>query len=298
MKYNKPPFSINNQIAKLKNKGLVINDVKEAKNKLININYYRLSSYFHPFYKKNTKKFLKRTSFESILEAYEFDRILKLILFGCLEQVEIGLRSRLIHKYSMNKGTHWHLKSILFKKYEDYALFQKALFDILKENKNKVPFIKHYTSKYSSPEFPVNWMTLELLTFGQISRLYKSLNDDKVKKSIALDFGITELVLESWLHNCNYLRNICAHHFRLWDRELRIIPKNPKRIKFQFLSDTSTINHTKLYFSLSVIIYMLKVIDPHCTQIQGLKTHINNASTKFRQRMGFPHNFKNEILWK
>jgi len=298
MKYNKQPLSVNNQIAQLQNKGLTFNDLRIAKIKLKNVNFYRLSSYFHPFYQEGSKTFKQSATFESIIKLYEYDRLLRLKLFGCIEQIEIGIRARFVHKYSMQKGTHWHLKSSLFKKYEDFALFQKSLYDVVKANKNKVPFIKHYVSKYSDPEYPVNWMVLELFTFGQISRLYKAMKDDKVKKSIAQDFGITNSVLESWLHSCNYLRNICAHHFRLWNKELKITPKNPRRIKFPFLSDTSSINHSKLFFSLSIILYMLDVINPDCLQKQELQLHIANTNVEFRQMMGFPNNYKKEVLWK
>jgi len=297
MKYEKPALSFENQIVKLKSKGLTFKDVKKAKDNLKNINYYRLSSYFIPFYKLRTKKFRKNTTFQDILEVYIFDKNLRKIVFSCIEKIEISIRSRIVHKYSMNKGSHWHLKDTPFDKYENYVLFQKSINDAIVSNKNKVKFINHYLKKYTEPEFPSNWMILELLTFGQISRLYKSLRNDNIKKSIAKEFGITELVLESWLHCFNYIRNISAHHSRLWNKELRVTPKNPKRVKYQFLINSSTIRHNSIYFSLSVLLYTLKCIDNHSIQAKELIDFIDQTSKKNRVAMGFPDNYKDEPLW-
>jgi len=297
MIYDKPPYSINKQILKLKHKGLLFDDLKRAKKQLQNINFYRLSAYFYPFYKKHTKTFLDNTTFEKILDLYAFDQSLRQILFHCLGQIEIAIRARLVHKYSMNKGAHWHLKSNLFKNYSDFSLFQKSLHDIMKENKNKVAFIQHYVKRYSEPQYPANWMIIELLTFGQVSRLYKSLRNDKVKKSIATDFGLTELVFESWLHSCNYMRNICAHHHRLWNKKLRITPKNPKRLGFHFLSDTTSVSHDKLYFSISIILYLLNVIQPINNSKTELLQLIHSANVRIKEQMGFPQKYKSEMIW-
>lgn len=297
MKYNKPPLSINNQIVKLKSKGLNFLKLSSAKKFLTNINYYRLSSYFFPFYKKRSRKFKKSTTFSQISELYEFDNKLRSIIFESIQKIEISIRSRLINNYSIKYGSHWYTKLKLFKEYKDFTSFQSKALKAIDENGKKEKFITHYTSKYDEPSMPANWMIIELMTFGQLSQLYKSLRNDKTKKNIAKDFGVTELVLESWLHNINYTRNICAHHIRLWNRNLRITPKNPRRVNYQFLNNKTGFSHDKLYFTLSILIYLLKRIEVAGIQANMINEFIANCPESYRQNMGFPDNYKDEPLW-
>jgi len=297
MKYGKPPLSISKQLEKLLSKGLIVEDQSFAKKKLKSVNYYRLSAYFSPFYKRNTKQFKNNTVFKDISNLYDFDEDLRLIVFGCIQKIEIAIRSRIINSYSNNFNTHWFLNKRRFKTFESYLNFQKSALTIIEQNQKKEKFIEHYMLKYSEPLIPANWMIIEMLTLGQLSRLYKSLNNDKTKKSIADDFGITELVLESWLHNLNYIRNICAHHYRLWNRDLRITPKFPNRIKYQFLNVRDGFRHHKIYLSLSVILYLLDRIESSSQNKRNLIEFIDKVPTSYKNNMGFPSLYKNEDLW-
>ena len=49
MKYSKPPLSIADQIARLKQRGLKFNDEQKAAHYLSNISYYRLRAYTYPY---------------------------------------------------------------------------------------------------------------------------------------------------------------------------------------------------------------------------------------------------------
>ncbi len=297
MKYQKPPLSINNQIVRLKSKGLTIHELAKAKSTLRTVNYYRLSSYFIPFYKIRTSKFRKNTTFQQISELYDFDNQLRWILFGAIQKIEIGIRAQLINEYSNSYGSHWFSQVNLFKDFNDFSSFQSKAYKIIADNRNKEKFISHYMAKYNDPPIPANWMIVELLTFGQMSRLYKSLRDDRTKKDIATKFGVTEKVLESWLHNLNYIRNITAHHIRLWNRDLRITPMNPRRIRYQFLNSRGASSHQKLYFTLSVIIYLLKRFDPNCNIARQILDLFGNTTSTITNQMGFPQNYKIEPLW-
>ncbi len=297
MKYNKSPLSINKQLNKLVDKGLQINNTAQARKKLKNVNYYRLSSYFVPFYKIRSKKFKAHTIFEDILDLYEFDNELRKLVFSCIQTLEIAVRSRIINNYSCNFNAHWFENLKRFKSFDAYSNFQKSALKVVEENRSKEKFIGHYLNKYDDPILPSNWMVIEMLTLGQTSRLYKSLKDDRTKKSIAKDFGITEVVLESWLHNLNYIRNITAHHYRLWNRDLRITPKNPRRVRFQFLNVRTGFSHHKLYFSLSVMIYMINCVDANNQSKIELINYIDSLSSFYRNGMGFPTSYKIEPLW-
>ena len=55
MKYTKQPLSIEQQITKLKQRGLHIKDENSAANYLSNISYYRLRAYTFPFQDNNNE---------------------------------------------------------------------------------------------------------------------------------------------------------------------------------------------------------------------------------------------------
>ncbi|MBS0645580.1 MAG: Abi family protein, partial [Verrucomicrobia bacterium] len=103
MKYTKLPISIQNQVAKLRQRGLQFADEPKAANYLSNISYYRLRAYTYPF-QDNTDPnhpFIKPVSFEEIMRLYVFDRQLRLLLFNAIEKIEIALRTQIIHEYAM-----------------------------------------------------------------------------------------------------------------------------------------------------------------------------------------------------
>jgi len=297
MIYSKFPLSISKQLEKLLSKGLIIEDQSFAKKKLKSVNYYRLSAYFSPFYELKTKKFKNATTFKDVSNLYDFDEDLRLTIFGCVQKIEIAIRSRIINSYSNNFNAHWFLNKKRYKKFESYINFQKSALTIIEQNQKKEKFIEHYISKYNEPIIPVNWMVIEMLTLGQLSRLYKSLNDDRIKKGIADDFGITELVLESWLHNLNYIRNICAHHYRLWNRDLGITPKFPRRVKYPFLVQKRGFSHEKIYLTLSVIIYLLDRIELNSQKKSTLIKFIDELPPFYKDKMGLPGFYKSETLW-
>jgi abortive infection bacteriophage resistance protein len=103
MEYIKPHLSFNKQIELLLKRDLLIPNTEYAKNKLQHINYYRLSAYFIPFY-QSTNKFHLHTTFEDIIQIYEFDREIRLLLFNAIERVEVFLRSQIAYHFSDKLG--------------------------------------------------------------------------------------------------------------------------------------------------------------------------------------------------
>ena len=66
------------------------------------------------------------------------------------------------------------------------------------------------------------------MTFGTLSKFYSGLKSRKDRQVIAKSFGVKEIVLKSFARHANFLRNICAHHSRLWNRQFTITMKVPK----------------------------------------------------------------------
>ena len=111
MRYSKPALSIQDQIDRLKNRGLTIADEQKAILYLSNISYYRLRAYTHPF-QDNTDPnhpFTCQITFEEILSLYVFDRQFRLLVLDAIEKIEISFRTQVIYQWAMVYRSHWYL---------------------------------------------------------------------------------------------------------------------------------------------------------------------------------------------
>lgn len=92
-----------------------------------------------------------------------------------------------------------------------------------------------------------------------------------------------------------YVRNICAHHSRLWNKTFGITPMMPRRTTFPFVTlPTKGTQH--VYFVLCMILYLLNIINPSNT----FRNKINVLLEEYPNidAMGFPENRKEQPLWK
>jgi abortive infection bacteriophage resistance protein len=62
--------------------------------------------------------------------------------------------------------------------------------------------------------------------FNHLSRICTGLKKRADVNDIASYFALPPQTFCSWLHTMNYIRNICAHHARLWNRDMNIVPEN------------------------------------------------------------------------
>jgi len=297
MKYIKPPLTIAQQIQTLKERGLIIEDEDRAFRYLSFISLYRLRAYTYPFQDNSNPEhpFRKETTFDDILNTYLFDRKFRLLVFDAIERIEIALRTQIIYQYSIKYGGNWYENENLYRKPH---FFQKDISLIDKEliRSNEV-FIKHYKTKYSTPKRPPAWMTIETLSLGLLSKIYENLKISPEKKSIARNFNLSHpFVLESWMHSLSVIRNICAHHGRLWNRELPASMKLPKKTYDVWLKNTK-FPQGKLYLSLSSILYLLNTIIPRNHFKIKLKMLISQYPDIPLRQMGFPDNWEKEQLW-
>jgi abortive infection bacteriophage resistance protein len=297
MKFNKLPLTVDQQIELLKKRGLLFKDEKKAAHYLSNISYYRLRAYTYPFQNNQNPDhpFNTVVSFEDIIELYVFDRKLRLLLFDALEKVEISFRTKIIYQYSIVEGSHWHLKPEL---YRDTIRFVNHIDSLQKEiNRSNETFIGHYNNKYTHPSAPPCWMSLEVSSMGLLSKIFQNLQKGKEKETITSYFGINDIsILENWMHCFSNLRNICAHHGRVWNRRLTFI-KLPTNPAYLFISNRKVYTN-KLYATLCCIEYILKIISPNTTFTTRLKELMQNCPLKQEKEMGFPPDWKNELFWK
>ena len=136
-----------------------------------------------------------------------------------------------------------------------------------------------------------------ITSFGTLSILYENLLPGKIKRSIAAYFGLPDKVFASWLHSVVYVRNICAHHSRLWNKTLSIRPLMPRSPRNTFIKLPAS-GTPQVYFILSMIIYLLNTINPNHSIISRFNALLSRYPTIDVRAMGFPDDWKNESLWK
>lgn len=231
MKYNKQPISIIDQINILKKRGLTFDDEQKAENILENVSYFRLAGYWRTMEQDCTHHIFRPNSrFEDAVSRYRFDSELKTLVFAAIQKIEISVRTRIIHFFSMAHGAFWFLDDNMA---EDADLFEANLNYLRTElNRSHDEFITEHFRKYDDSEMPPAWKTLEVASFGTLSKLYKNMNDNAVKKQVARSFNIPQhKCMQSWLATLTIVRNTCAHHARLWNAHFSLVPRMSDRMR-------------------------------------------------------------------
>jgi len=143
---------------------------------------------------------------------------------------------------------------------------------------------------------PPSWMMLEITSFGTLSFMFSNLKSGRAKRNIANHFGLYDRIFSSWLHSIVYLRNVCAHHSRLWNRVLRIQPIVPHNTINPWL-DNSSVDNDRAYYILSIILYLMQTINPNNTIVSRFKNLLAEYPNIDVAAMGFPNGWEDESLW-
>ena len=294
--YLKPALNFEQQLRQLSARGLIINDPQKALHLLQSVSYYRLSGYWHPFLADKQKHSFKPGSkFESAFKLYCFDRELRALVLSELEKVEVAVRAKMIHVLSEKSGPFGYLNACYYKDLRKFHT--QFLVKLVEEHsRSDEEFTRAFRAKYSDP-LPPSWMAMEIISFGTLSKLFSLLKPGKQKREIANYFGLPEPVFENWLHCMVYLRNICAHHSRLWNRRLSIQSQIPRSPKHPYILNRN-ITSDRTYFVLVMIRYLLQTVNPTTNfvrKIEALLVKYDNVDPK---AMGFPENWLQDPFWR
>jgi abortive infection bacteriophage resistance protein len=297
MQYNKQPLSLADQINILKQRGLIFGDEQKALTVLNYISYFRLASYWRVMEVNSHPHIFRQGSrFESVLELYNFDMELRALVFNAIQHIEIAARTKINQHFAMTYGAFWFMDATLA---ANPGLYQKNL-DTLKTelNRSHDDFILEHFRKYDSPDFPPSWKTLEVASFGTLSKLYKNMNNFNVMKRVARDFDMPQHeYLRSWLESLTVVRNCCAHHARLWNAHFPVRPKMNPRMRQKWIIDFS-FPDDRLYPQLCCIAYWLNSINPANTFVKDFKALLAKYPTVNPLQMGFTRGWQNEPLWQ
>jgi abortive infection bacteriophage resistance protein len=299
MKFTKPALSIPDQVALLTRRGMAVPDQARAEHYLRHISYYRLRAYWLPFEQPapaaGDHMFRAGTSFEDALQLYMFDRHLRLLVMDAIERIEVSLRGGWAHSLALKYWPHGYIEPAI---YSDPLHHAKALTGLVEEIlRAKDTFIAHYNGKYTDPQLPPVWMAAEILSLGQLSKWIGNLTARADRQAIAKAYGLDEKALVSIAHHLTYIRNICAHHGRLWNKQFTVtmmLPNSPAAIKLAM----NPLSTRRIYNTLATIGYLLNVIAPGSTWKRSLVALLDEYPLAPPADMGFPANWRAMPAWR
>ena len=271
-----------------------ISDLTHAEFYLQHLNYYRLGAYWLPFESDHTTHVFRfGTKFEEVLSLYVFDRELRLLVLDAIERVEVSIRSQWAYQIAHLHNPHGHLDATLS---VNNSRWQKNLAKLTIEvNRSDENFIKHLITTYSEALPPI-WAVCEVMSLGLLSRWFDNLKPMKTRRAIAMVYGVDEQVLASWLRHLSLVRNICAHHSRLWNRDFTITPTLPRN-KPVGLASQCIPGSRKLYNTLIILLHLMDMIAPkHIWRIR-VKDLLSEHETLVTA-MGFPVDWVESKIWR
>lgn len=272
--YTKPHLSFDAQVQLLKSRGMVIDDPSAAAELLSAVGYYRLSGYWYPYRRQigptqRDDQFVEGTTFATVVRLYDADRRLKLHVLDAIERVEIALRVMI--GFTLGKrGAYAHLNGAnLDGQFVRSTGRQPSKYDqwltklLSAQARSSEEFIVHFQRKYDG-RLPV-WVVTEILDFGSTAHLYRGLKAVD-RNAIARELGVIDQsglgnghTLGNWLQVLNYVRNICAHHSRLWNRHLvyKIAARQLATIPELRHLSRPDVSHNRIYSTLCVLAFLL-----------------------------------------
>lgn len=285
------------QVALLQSRGMDVGDPEEAREQLRRVNHYRLSGYWYPFRQivdgRRVDDFYSGTTFADVMALYHFDANLKTAAFGAMAPIELTIRALLGHALG-RIGERAHLEPSLLG-----ARAQKADYDSWRSRYEKEvaesheDFVTHHRLKYDG-EMPV-WAAVEVLDWGGLTKLY-GFSPRAVQDEVAAAVSLRAPQLESWLKSLNIVRNVCAHHGRLFNRVFVLAPKLPAPGVFPDLDHAASF--TRAFGQLTMIQFLLARLGLRHTLLPSVMKSYPEVKVVPRSHTGAPDDWQNSALWR
>jgi abortive infection bacteriophage resistance protein len=249
--FSKPHATAIDRIAHLRSKGLVVQRPQVAARKIEMIGYERLRIYFLSRRQLSIigRPFVPGTSYKDIISLYKCDMLLRVKCFEAVGHFELLLRNAMSEALSHAHGSHPYFDKTAFKDAGSNLEALKYFTDVCQRTKDHRA--KHYRSTYGEPIMPPIWTMKEFMTFGATLQILQHLSGP-LRSTIAKNFGVPkDTIFIDWVKCLVDLRNICAHHDRLFNRSFQ---KQPSTLTSAALP---TANKAKLKATLECLDYML-----------------------------------------
>lgn len=209
--------SIEDQMKKLRARGMDL-DFEEDKVKeiLLDIGYYRLGFYWHPFEVDINHNFEEGTKFSTVIDLYYLDVDLRYLLIKYINRLELNFRTNLIYWVSMyyNDNAIWYTDTKIMA--DAYLKDIKAHYN--KNFKSKNIQISRHHAKYPADTYAPCWKTFEYYTFGSIVKVFEHIVDQGVRGEVSSRYAIKKPdKLQNFLDTLVFVRNSCAHSGVIFD---------------------------------------------------------------------------------
>jgi len=301
----KPYKTYSEQLQILKDRGLAFQDEAKALHILAHHNYYRLSAYRFPF-QDVADQFRAGTTFEQLWELYCFDRVLRQLVNEACKSIEISIRARWAHVLAERHGPQAYEQLSVFCDLTATEKKKQATSKYLLDNlasldrelaRSKEVFVTHYRFEKQILRPPV-WVVSEAMSFGLLSRFYDGIARDSDKKAISRIYDLPVEGLRSVLQQSVYLRNLCAHHSRLWNRNLTVKVSLPTSQPAAIISSLNPPEKKRIYNSLVLLGHMVSIIAEGSDWKRRLRAHLETLNGPSHTEMGFPADWRERDFWK
>ena len=291
-KYSKPPLTIDQQIQLLKDRNLVIDDEAFARRILATIGYYRLTAYLYSFrLKDGSDNFTAGISIEKVWRYYRFDRKMRILLIDAIERIEVAVKAMIVSRFTLSYGAFGYADAASFASPVNVRRHAEMLDFIHTEmERSKEEFVNHFKSNYDTSQGLPLWMATEIMTFGNMLTFFRLMKKQD-KQAIARQFGISEQVLETWLVSLNYIRNVCAHHGRIWNKVLAVRPSIPRKLP-EWHEEKFPVEVTRIYSILTIGRFLLQAIAPQSGWPERLQALLADFPDIPRLSMGIPDDYQ------
>ena len=277
MKPLKPWCSFSDQLQQLQARGLHVDDRAAALDYLERLGYYRLSGYWYPLRAIDPAAsqaqgkavrldtFVPGSRFEDAVRLYVFDKKLRLLALDALERIEMAVRVDVAHLLGRRDAraheNQVHLHGNFTKKpitsgpnkgKTEHQVWLEKYHSLLHRARNE-PFVAHHMQQYGG--LPI-WAAIEVWDFGLLSKLFAGMQHAD-QQTIATLYGAPGgRAFSQWLRSLNFIRNVSAHHSRLWNINIVEVSALPQ-------GWPSQLNNKRPFFYFCLMQKLLTVICPN-----------------------------------
>jgi abortive infection bacteriophage resistance protein len=187
---------------------------------------------------------------------------------------------------AMRHGSHAHMESALFR---DPGKHANDLDKIPAElGKSSEPFVVHYRNQYDEPSLPPIWAIVETMTLGTLSRWFKNTCETAAKKDVAQALNMPTIeVMEHVLHALTPIRNICAHHGRLWNRRFPMALPVIRRLQGKLITPDAPNHQARHLFNYLVVLSaLMNALNHKSSWTHRVKEFVATLDDSNRRSMG------------
>lgn len=272
----KPWLALPEQLALLQERGLTVGNRDAALDYLERLGYYRLSGYWYPLravdleaslaqgHVVRSDTFVAGSRFDHVVRLYVFDKKLRLLALDALERIEMAVRVDVAHLLGQRDPLAHENPACLHGNFakkrihhgtgagktEHQVWLEK--YRTLVQRARKQTFVQHHLRHYGT--LPI-WAAVEVWDFGLLSKLFAGMQFAD-QAQIAATYGAPSgQAFAQWLRSLNFIRNVAAHHSRLWN--INVVERSAVPPGWP-----AELDNARPFFYFGLMLHLLGVICP------------------------------------